>query len=59
MNFKEFFPVFRDSILGLTYLHSKNIVHRNIKPSAIAKIEDWLYKITDYGEGISLNYDIE
>jgi len=56
MSFKEFFPVFRDSILGLCYLHSKNIAHRNIKPEFILKTDENQYKISDYGEGNNLNH---
>ena len=56
MNFKEFFPLLRDSLLGLFYLHNKNIAHRDIKPANILKTNDNCYKLTDYGEGINLSY---
>jgi len=56
MNLQRFFPLFRDSILGLTYLHGKNIAHRDIKPSNILKVGTNSYKLTDYGEGINLTY---
>ena len=56
MDFKSFFPLFRDTILGLTFLHNKNIAHRNIKPSNIIMMNSNSYKISDYGEGLNLNY---
>jgi len=59
MGFKTFFPIFRDSILALSFLHNKNCAHRDIKPENILQIDDNSYKITDYGEGINLNYSCQ
>ena len=56
MAFFEFFPIFRDSILGLIFMHINNIAHRDIKPANIMKMEDNRYLIVDYGEGINLTY---
>ena len=56
IGFKEFFPLFRDTILGLTFLHSENFVHGNIKPGNIMKINNNSYKLSEYGEGYNLNY---
>jgi len=49
LEFKKFFPIFRDCIIGLCYIHNKCIAHRDIKPSNIIKINDNSYKIADYG----------
>ena len=56
MTFAEFFPIFRDSILGLIFMHINNIAHRDIKPGNIMKMSDNRYVIVDYGEGVSLTY---
>ena len=52
-DFKKFFPIFRDTILGLTFLHKKSIAHRDIKPENILVPDEnrSKYVISDYGEG--------
>ena len=57
LSFEKFFPIFRDSILGLSYIHNKYIAHRDIKPANILKINENSYKLSDYGEGINLNFN--
>ena len=32
MNFKEFFELFKDCIIGITFMHINKIAHRDIKP---------------------------
>ena len=54
MNFDEFFFLFRDTILGITYMHSKTLAHRDIKPDNILKMENGKYVIMDFGIGINL-----
>ncbi len=56
MNFLEFFPILRDSIVGLIFMHINNIAHRDIKPGNIMKMSNNRYCLADYGEGINLNY---
>jgi len=56
MQFQEFFPLLRDCVLGLCYLHNKSIAHRNIKPANIFRMDENCYTIADYGEGINLSY---
>ena len=57
MPLEGFFPIFRDCILGLAYIHNKCIGHRDIKPDNIMKISNNQYKIADYGEGINLSFN--
>ena len=54
MTIKEFFPIFRDTILGLVYMHSNAIAHRDIKPGNILLTKSGKFVIVDYGEGINL-----
>ena len=32
MNLREFFELFKDAIIGLTFMHINKIAHRDIKP---------------------------
>ena len=56
MSLIQFFPIFKDSILGLVFMHINNIAHRDIKPGNIMKMSGNRYCIADYGEGINLTY---
>ncbi|RKF62524.1 putative serine threonine-protein kinase ssp1 [Erysiphe neolycopersici] len=40
---------FRDTVLGLEYLHYEGIVHRDIKPANLLWTKDHIVKITDFG----------
>ena len=54
--FKDFFPMFRDCILGVVYMHMNAIAHRDIKPGNIMKMRANTYVLGDYGEGENLSY---
>ena len=56
LSFKDFFPIFKNSILAIIFMHLNNIVHRDIKPANIIMLGDNRYTLCDYGEGINLNY---
>ena len=51
ISFRGFFPIFKDGILGLTYMHIHNIAHRDIKPANIMRISKDKYALADYGMG--------
>ncbi|MCJ1308419.1 hypothetical protein MMC25_002072 [Agyrium rufum] len=40
---------FRDTVLGLEYLHFQNIVHRDIKPANLLLTREHRVKISDFG----------
>ncbi|KAI0901938.1 Pkinase-domain-containing protein [Annulohypoxylon nitens] len=40
---------FRDLILGIEYLHSQGVVHRDIKPDNLLLTDDDVLKIVDFG----------
>ena len=53
--FETFWPIMRDAILALSYMHFHNIVHRDIKPENIMKYSKNHYEIADFGLGVNLN----
>ena len=56
MPFKEFYILFRDTIFGLTFMHMKNIAHRDINTLNIMKISPNQYKIKNNSKGINLTF---
>ena len=40
---------FRDTVLGLEYLHYQGIIHRDIKPANLLWTHDYRVKISDFG----------
>ncbi|WVQ78299.1 hypothetical protein IAT38_000384 [Cryptococcus sp. DSM 104549] len=45
----EIRKIFRDTLLGLEYLHHQGIIHRDIKPSNLLRDADGTVKISDFG----------
>ena len=52
---ETFWPIMRDAILALCYMHFNNIIHRDIKPENIMKYNKNHYEIADFGLGVNLN----
>ena len=59
MSMQQFFPVFRDCILGLTFMHIKNIAHRDLKPGNIMELSGNRFVLAAYGVGLNLQFEYE
>ncbi len=46
---EEALATFRDTVLGLEYLHYEGVVHRDIKPANLLWTKDHRVKISDFG----------
>ncbi|KAL4921569.1 hypothetical protein BDW62DRAFT_113003 [Aspergillus aurantiobrunneus] len=49
LTFNEARNAFRDSLLGLEYLHFQGIIHRDIKPANLLVTSNYRVKISDFG----------
>ncbi|KAF4984534.1 hypothetical protein FZEAL_310 [Fusarium zealandicum] len=47
--FEQARSTFRDTVLGLEYLHYQGVVHRDIKPANLLRSRDHRVKISDFG----------
>jgi serine/threonine-protein kinase len=46
---KDFWPILSQVVDGLSFAHSMNVVHRDVKPDNIFLLRDGTVKITDFG----------
>ena len=51
LDFHQFFPLFKDMIFGITFLHGHYMAHRDIKPMNLMRINNREWKMLDYGIG--------
>lgn len=51
----EVVDMMKQVMLGISHAHSKNIIHRDIKPHNILVQSDGTIKITDFGIAVTLN----
>ena len=56
MTFREAFPILRDAILSVCFMHFESIAHRDIKMQNIFELSDNSYVTADFGEGINLKF---
>ncbi|KAF8418612.1 kinase-like domain-containing protein [Tirmania nivea] len=49
LTFEQARSTFRDTVLGLEYLHYHGIIHRDIKPANLLWTKDYRVKISDFG----------
>ena len=49
LSFKDKLNIARDIINALSYLHDKDILHRDIKPINILRYKERVYKLADFG----------
>ncbi|MGH9550707.1 MAG: protein kinase domain-containing protein, partial [Terriglobales bacterium] len=46
---KDWWPIFEQAVEGLSFAHSMNVVHRDVKPDNLFLLKDGTVKITDFG----------
>jgi serine/threonine protein kinase/DNA-binding beta-propeller fold protein YncE len=46
---QQYWPIFAQVVEGLSFAHSMNVVHRDVKPDNIFLLSDGRVKITDFG----------
>ena len=56
LNFIDFFPIFKDLTIGISYIHSHCLTHGDIKPANILFLNG-NFALCDYGTGINLHYE--
>ena len=56
LGFVDLYPIFKDILLGITFMHSNFLTHGDIKPSNILIIDNQ-YCLCDYGTGLNLYYE--
>jgi len=53
----EWWPIFEQVVEGLSFAHSMNVVHRDVKPDNIFILKDGTVKLTDFGIARIADYE--
>ena len=56
LGFVDLYPIFKDILLGITYMNSNFLTHGDIKPGNILVLANQ-HCLCDYGTGINLYYE--
>jgi len=54
---QQWWPIFEQVVEGLSFAHSMNVVHRDVKPDNIFILKDGTVKITDFGIARTADYE--
>ena len=53
----EYWPILEQVTAGLSFAHSMNVVHRDVKPDNIFLLNDGRVKLTDFGIARAVDYE--
>ena len=56
LSFLDLYKIFKDVLIGITYMNSHFLTHGDIKPANILNLND-NYCLCDYGTGMNLYYE--
>ena len=56
LNFLDFYPILKDMVLSITYMHSHFMTHGDIKPANML-LKDGNYYQCDYSTGRNLYFE--
>jgi len=57
MTARDYWPILKQVTDGLSFAHSMNVVHRDVKPDNIFLLSDGRVKLTDFGIARAVDYE--